>query len=262
MRTSGTKQIRFAQHETIQLRVGKNPPERLQWALNFTQLDLDNLTNGEWVDLRLELNSFATFLVWWDRIPGFHREKIRQQYGHSLHVMQFSSPITEEEARKTQIRFQEILEELKQAKQATVGPMSVTYSVTLRKTPPQKYLERVLNLPDRPTGDLKANMVRSLSAFLQQSMPGFGTPFMRVDGGFENQALIKFAELIAGHPGMLRTCPREGCSRWFVARRLNQEYCTKKCQSLVNTWKYREKLEERKKQLLAKKTVRRKRRGK
>lgn len=271
MRTSGTKKIRFAQHETIQLRVGKNPAERLRWGLTFAQRDLDALTNGEWVDLRLELNSFATFLVWWDRIPVYQREKIHQQYGHSLHVMPFTRPITEEEARKTQARFRGVLEELRQTNRTTIGPMTVKYSVALRKTPPQKFLERVFNLPDRPARDLKANIVRSLSALLQQAMPGFGTPIMQVHGGFENQALVKFAELLAGHSAMVRTCPREGCSRWFVARRLNQDYCSKACQTLVTTWRHRKKKREaakasakkkasRKRQ--AKKTIQKRRRGK
>ena len=271
MRTSGIKKINFPQHETIQLRVGKTPSERLRWALTFAQRDLDVLTNGEWVDLRLELNSFATFLVWWDRIPVYQRDKLRRQYGHSLHVMPFTRPITEEEARKTQARFRGVLEELRQTNRTTIGPMSVTYSVTLHKTPTKKFLERVINLPDRPARDLKANVVRSLLALLQQAMPGFGTPIMQVHGGFDNQPLIKFAELLAGHSAMVRTCPREGCTRWFVARRLNQDYCSKACQTLVTTWRHRKKKREaaeasaRKKtgqKRQAKKTTSKQRRGK
>ncbi len=244
MRTSGIKKMRFPQHETIQLRVGKTPSERLRWGLTFAQRDLVALTNGEWVDLRAELNSFASFLVWWDRIPVYQRDKLRRQYGHSLHVMPFTRPITEEEARKTQARFRGVLEELRQTNRTTIGPMSVTYSVTLRTTPPQKLLQQLFDRPDRPAGGSLVNLIRSSPAFFQQVMPGFGTPLMQVRGGFENQALVKFAELLAGHSAMIRTCPREGCSRWFVARRLNQDYCSKACQTLVTTWRHRQKKRE------------------
>ena len=107
--------IPFVQYEEIQRRVGRDPDERLQWALEFAQRDLGRLTPGDWDNLRWELHALATTVVWWDTLPKYHREKLRQAFGrHKLPGTITTSPPSREAVQGTQKRFLRILEQFKE----------------------------------------------------------------------------------------------------------------------------------------------------
>lgn len=58
-----------------------------------------------------------------------------------------------------------------------------------------------------------------------------------------NNARVKFAELLAAHSWLVHRCPEEKCRRSFVANRLNQQYCSKRCQMRAAMRAYRERLQ-------------------
>ena len=263
METSKPDKLSLAQYENIQLRVGRLPTQRLQWALQFAHTNLDTLMPGEFLDLRSELNAFAFSLIWWDRLSAYQRQKFRQKLGNATIPRRIPPDPSEEETRTTQAEFNKVLGNFGQHGRATVGPFPVTYLMQRQTTPPEKLFKKTLSAFKNPSPAGMLSFHKANPIWFQHVLPFYADkPAMLIEGGFENRALVKFAELLAGHSALVRDCPREGCSRWFVAARLNQAYCGKRCQSLVNTRKYREKMEARKKQTTTKKTARRKGRKK
>jgi hypothetical protein len=221
--------IPFVQYEEIQRRVGRDPDERLQWALEFAQRDLGRLTPGDWDNLRWELHALATTVVWWDTLPKYHREKLRQAFGrHKLPGTITTSLPSREAVQRTQKRFLGILEQFKEKGYAETGEIPIGYFVQFHRSP----------LRRRDTASELATMF--FPPLYIDMDPGYRRkPIQRIGGEFQNHALVKFAELLAGHPGLVRICPEEKCGRWFVASRLNREYCSKRCQMRAATRAYR-----------------------
>lgn len=211
--------------------MGRDPADRLQWALEFARRDIDKQTGGDWENLCAEIDAFATTLVWWDRLPKYHRKKLRQDFGrHKFPATITFSPPSREVIRQTQARFRAVLADLQEKRRADIGPILVNYAILWHRSPPRRR---------DPATELHNMFFPPFYVDIApQTRP---RPVQLVGADFEEYALVKFAELLAGHPGLIRICPEQKkCGHWFVARRLNQEYCSKRCQTRAAVRAFRE----------------------
>ena len=66
----------------LQLHIGRDPDERLNWALKFAQRNLDGLVSWDRGRLRWEVYFFAvTPIFWWNALPAYYRRVLRPTFG-------------------------------------------------------------------------------------------------------------------------------------------------------------------------------------
>lgn len=230
------KAAQFGQIEKIQLKVGREPSERLQWVLNFAQKDLGELTTGEWEDLRWEMAAFSYTLIWWDRLPKYQQKLLRESFGgHTFNAKVTIDIPSPKEITAIHKGFNHILSELRKDGHAEIGPIEMVMGAFWNKG----------GSKGRNT-DAAARRKSITDLFNMYLPPFYDDPFRKrkdpptvFTGGFFDQARVRLIELIQGHPGMLHVCKDKSCARWFVAARVNREYCSKKCQTRARSQRFR-----------------------
>ncbi len=222
MEEAEIQQAFLEQFETIECRVGTTSVDRLRWALNFALRDLDALTPGDWINLRLELAAFTIphltqaiegeetlrrvfrFLRERGQVPKDGRKKqyrgIRE--GRTSWQKQLCQVPTEKDVRKLQAKFRQAVEGLFTKSRVSIGSLPVTLTV--------------LTLDRRERITLLTPETERLSS----------------------RALHTFAHLLGTWGALIELCPE--CNRFFVANRKNQVYCCPRCQSRVTTRQYRQ----------------------
>ena len=212
----------------LQLGIGKDPDERLNWALKFAQRSLDELTSWDKDRLRWELYIFAeTPIFWWSALPAYYRQVLRPTFGSvgRFAGAAFGAKVpTDVDLWGIRLQFRGILRDLERQDFAQIGPVSITYFVT-----------------HVPPGPLQRQSKRE--ELLDMFCPPIYQPHHKreplkplEEATIEVKALSKFAELIMGHRGRFHRCAE--CKVWFAGR-VNQQFCGKACQSRVATRLYR-----------------------
>jgi hypothetical protein len=210
----------LADVDALQLRIGVDPIERLKWTLEFAEKDDTQLTAMDRDTLRWQLALFQeTPIFWWDRLPTNY-QVLREHFGRARQNLgRFDWQVPDDELMASvRKEFQKILRRLR-AKREYVLSLKFHYLIMLgdsQTAPPEKRFRAPL-------------YVERLS----------GSQMLAKAGTFQDKAVFKFAELLAGHPGSLRICAEEKCSRWFVDRKAAQTYCSPACQSRAATRRQR-----------------------
>jgi hypothetical protein len=221
------KTVSFNQLEQIEKRVGRTPSNRLQWALDFAQKDLDSLTPGQLEDLCLELRCFANTLIWWAHLPKYQQEKIREEIRSSASGRKIKVSVPQKnEVYDIQVKFKDILEGILKTGSARIGPIQKIYDLAIQiKGTEKKDSSQEFEVWDYFPTTNKSNESKSRRVLPEEDF--------RFDSeeSFTGMALSSFGELLAGHTKSIGICPEEKCGKWFVASRLNQTYCCNKCQS-------------------------------
>ena len=222
--------LAWADADALQLRIGVDPIERLEWALRFAETDAAQLTAADRDIERWLLALFAaTPIFWWERLPTNYqllREKFgrsRQPNGQPLFGAWEMEVPDDELVADVRQGFQKILTRLRTEDECTIPVKS--YYVISRGDAAQFKEPKDFHPPlyfEKRKDDVLSRAVL------------VGT------GGFQNEAIFRFAELLAGHHGALRICAETKCSRWFVSRNANQNYCSAACQSRATSRMHRE----------------------
>lgn len=207
----------------FQPRVGRTPEARLQWAIDFSQKDLDGLTVGDWANLQREFIAFSAITITPDALdapwirsaiaggpwlkawaeksaPGGARgpgRGARQGGVLSASVVEkrnWELP-AEDQLRSVQSAWREIIERmLKPNGTAWVGPVAVDVYVQRVDKERRSRLEFE---PEKPDPMARLPLVALLGAFAHR----------------------------------LRRCPEVKCRRQFIASRKGQAYCSRTCQN-------------------------------
>jgi hypothetical protein len=217
--------IAFADADALQLRIGVDPIDRLRWALEFAEADDAQLTELDRETVRWQLALFqVTPIFWWDRLPTNY-QLLRERFGRSrtqnLGAWEMKVP---DDALIMSVRreFQKILNGLRTKGEHVLG-LKFYYVIVLG-------------------GDGRTPEPDDFRAPIYVAQNALSRPQLHRAGGFEDEAVFKFAELLAGHQGALRTCAEEKCSRWFVDRKPTQVYCSPACQSRATTRAHRQRM--------------------
>ncbi len=212
------RELPFPQYEQIQMRVGREPRERLAWALVFAQRDLGSLTPGDWENIRWELWSF-TLTPWWKLAEaGWGQGRIYEAYDFPEQADVISA----------QTKFGETLADLQHKGFSMIGPVAEILIVPWSRT----------------------EKGQTLRVALEELTPGEFPPPDSLYcplSEFSIYAESRFGLLIGQFGEYLQICPEEDCGRWFVANRSNQDYCSSRCQMRAATNRYRQKRKKRKK---------------
>ena len=196
--------------EQIQPRVGRSPADRLQWALDFAQKDLNTLTVGDWANLRRELAAFRGFTVFPTQVKNRRVLNALLELGrHNWGSQTFVELPMEEQTRQAQAEFRRIVDRLLTRGMVAIGPHQVTHYVSR--------LDKTQIPPERRA---------SLSTWTRGASPG----------------LEQFTYLLGAYAALVGVCPEPKCQRWFVAGRTNQTYCSTRCQTRATTRTYRERM--------------------
>ncbi len=198
--------------DAAQPRVGRTPMERLEWAVRFAQADLNGLSRGDWLNLRLELTAFGGILIReHDRHSQFRLQERRTSAAREDPIV-----YAERDVGELHGEFARIVGRLLQNDSVTVGSYQVTLTV-------ERWPVAATNV-GRP--------VRLRTSF----PPG------------TSRATHVLAHLLGMYGHLLKQCPAplargardDRCGRWFLARRPNQVYCGARCQSRATTRASRE----------------------
>ena len=198
----------------VRPRIGLDPLDTLRWALEFAQRDLEELTPGDWENLRLELTVFATMQL--SKWRGQKPKAMRGPGGYDI-FMKVRAPsreppmievATDQEIRDTQADFRRIFSRLYDKGWVSIGPVEIEYLATRRK--------------------IRGNLPRELVARMFALVKGIRFGALR----YLAEHLMFFGEL-------LEVCHDTTCGRWFVQSRKNQVYCSPQCQTRANTRIYR-----------------------
>ncbi len=212
------REIKFSEYELIQMRVGREPIERLAWALAFVQKDLGSLTPGDWENIRWQLWAFNLIPWWKPSEAGADQRRIYDAYEFPEQADVISA----------QTKFGETLTDLKQKGFSMIGPvieMLIVPWLGTEKGQNMRAAFEAITPGELPPPD---SLTYPLSEFTVYSEYRFG--------------------LLIGQFGeYLHICPGKDCGRWFVASRTNQDYCSSRCQMRSATNRYRQKKKKRKK---------------
>lgn len=212
------RKLPFPEYEKIQMRVGREPRERLAWALAFAQRDLDSLTPGGWEDIRWELWAFTLIPFWKPAEAGGDQERIYEAYDFAEQADVISA----------QTKFGETLWDLQHKGWSMIGPVTELLIVPWSKTETGQHF-RV-----------------AFEALTHGAVPSPGSLYWPLSE-FSTYAESRFGLLIGQFGEYLHICPEKDCGRWFVANRTNQDYCSSRCQMRSATNRYRQKKKKRKK---------------
>lgn len=202
--------------EKHQPRVGKKPEARLQWAIDFAASDLASLTGGDRENLRRDLAAFA----YTPQVPDVKRYvrsslvrgEVARLGRHDWQGAYGEMPMWEE-VQQAQVTFRRTLEQFLTEGEVRLGPLKITYYIV------------------RTDIRFKAETNERRSDFLE-----------RVHQEDAPWGLLPFARLLGAFGFKLETCPEPTCRRLYVVRRINQHFCSTRCQSRTTTRAYRERM--------------------
>ncbi len=120
MSQKASREIRWEQLERVLPRVGTDPLDRLQWALDFSKNDLGALTPGDWDNLRLELAAFSL-----PHVGVEARDSLFEMMG-------------DEKILLLQEEIRELLADLYSLGFAYIQVSSIVHLVTRRRLPPKE----------------------------------------------------------------------------------------------------------------------------
>jgi hypothetical protein len=215
---------RFAISELAesQRRVGIEPRDRLEWAIRFAQSD-DPTTTGDWLNLRMELFSYAVSLVWWEKIPRTVREPLKDMYRRPTAPEFMSEKSLPDELA------------VKRARQALRGILDELLKTGhfIEKVERAIYLPTPLRRADvewQPKDELERWVELRLSEF--EAFWKYPPHEFSRERDLVSQARGHFLDLLDGLGEYLRICPgTHPAPLVFAANRLNQEYCDTPCQN-------------------------------
>ena len=134
-------------------RVGKTGPERLRWAVEFAQRDLNGLMPGEWTDLLSGLRAFIAF-----PFPIGEEQPPRFMY------VKGKASLTKDEAKEVQRAYQRFIAELVNKRKASTEELRVTVSAFI--VPHPYHLDRTLLGVTHYAKDLVSEAMWSLLGLL------------------------------------------------------------------------------------------------
>ena len=204
----GQRVLTSGEGESLIRRVGRTRIKRLEWAINFAQVEFEKLTPGDYDNLRLELSAFINLGDHGDIAPSFVPPE-----GEALTVV--SSKIVHTVNRS----FRRILDSFENKQCAELGPFKIGYSLTLAGW---------------VAGEVKRRGKRQIDAAVEEFFDRRQQQRL-LYGDRDQVALLTFGQLLDQFISGVRRCLDETCGRWFVAWRSNQEYCTRTCKSRAAT---------------------------
>jgi len=216
--------LTYADADALQLRIGVDPIERLEWALRFAEKDDPQLTAADRDIERWQLALFSgTPIFWWDRLPSNY-QLLREKFGHCRRqIGTWKMPVPDDElVGSVRKKFQGILDILRREGACAVK-LNVSYVIQLGN--PTQF---------REPKDFHPPL------YFDEDLDQLSRGKLVKGGELGDEAKFKFAELLAGHHGALRTCAEKKCSRWFVSRNSLQNYCGSACQSRATSRMHRE----------------------
>lgn len=200
--------------EKHQPRVGKKPEARLQWTIDFAARDLSALTEGDWENLRRDLTAFALTPQIHDVTRYARSSLVRREIARlGLHDWQgaYAEMPTREEVQQTQGEYRRVLQELLSSGLVELGPFETVLGIS--------------------RDDIHSKDLPRRSQFVEWIL------HEKVPWG-----LLTFARLLGAFGFRLEHCPEPTCGRLFVVRRINQHFCSTRCQSRTTTRAYRERM--------------------
>jgi hypothetical protein len=225
------ERVDFQQVQSAQPRVGRTLRARLQWALDFTGRQLDQLTADEWSGLRLQFLAFSDVVIppgtahsrwvrrmltgeawgalWMERggRRGPGRPSARTDHLQLGPVVKLGDPFRRllpapQTLQESQGKWRRLIDELMSPRHAvSIGPFAVNLLVSRRHGRPE-------------------------------AMP--------VALETERSALLALANLLGAFGHLIRDCKEPSCRRRFVAARRGQKFCGRVCQSEASVAAYRE----------------------
>jgi hypothetical protein len=225
-----SERVNFQEVQSAQRRVGRTLRERLQWALDFTGRQLDQLTADEWSALRLQFLAFSDVVIppgtahsrwvrrmltdepwgalWMERggRRGPGRPSARADHLQLGPVVKLGDPLprllpTRQKLQESQRKWRRLVDELMSPRcVVSIGPFAV-------------------------------NLVVSRSHGRPEARPVALEP--------EGSALLALANLLGVFAHLIRECKEPSCHRRFVAGRRGQKFCGRVCQSEAAVAAYR-----------------------
>ena len=206
-------------------RIDETPGASMGWLMRFSQMNLSELSAGQWTDLCYEINVFGDSLL-----PGPKGFPIQLSYGLSYRDWEGNFRCAEEDIPR--------LMAMASKDQRLPFPL-----------PPRAKVEK-----------LQKEVYHRLDTFLREDRCRFPLPtidinlirFPDLDQVLtllivdRPQKLFTYniSLLLCSHALRIRRCPE--CIRIFLADRKNQVYCSVRCQTRVATRKYQGISEDRK----------------
>ncbi len=183
-------------------RIGREPWERLKWVVKLVQRDPHAMTSADRENLSLELSAFAYVgnplsdsWLQFIRSSGFPMRKLPLQ------------PVPERELKK-------VLDRLR----TNIG----------------RVVRRECHYPTSASG-------REWRVWNEDSQRWVA--WLSEDLSYVDHVAVALDRLVGEYGHLVRACPApakrakagETCGRWFVGKRLDQEYCDGTCQSRAST---------------------------
>ncbi len=223
-----SERVLMAEIQRHHLRVGWKPEERLQWAIDFAFGGLPAVTEGDRQNLRRDLAAFSGT----PQVPDarhyvtshFVRGEIAR-LGHHDWQGAYGEIPTWAEVEQARGEFRKLLDRVLRIGQYTLGPFPVTYYIGV-------------GLPTDPPRPRQSHF------------------FERVKHEGAAWGLITLARLLGAFGSKLEQCPEATCRRLYVARRVNQHFCSTRCQSRTTTRAYRSRKREEEVKRAARKAAR------
>jgi hypothetical protein len=190
----------------VQPRVGHGPIERLRWALDFAQKDLDALTVGDWANLQREFVAFGAVYLSLPEPQDAAVERKRRQYRQGS-LQDDPLWVSGSGAEEVPLPSRELLREVQREWRAVIGPFLSPAADGV--VGPLNFVLAIGRIADEAGGRTRAFVLR--------------------DDTSDPKTLVPLALLLGSYAHRLGTCQAQGCGRWFVGDRKNQRFCSREC---------------------------------
>jgi hypothetical protein len=177
------------------------PNRAIGWLVNFIQLDLDSFTPSEWMVLAYEIARFVE-----EEVPDRHAMPIASASGWSVQAIQGEA----------------LLYTLPSRKEATMLQQTI-----------RKHLEHLWKHAVAPVTFSDLTLLVTLPSALHKRHGSLLVATKPKSKEFEYRVVL----LLAQHAGRIRSC--QECQRIFLAARLDQLFCTPRCQMRIASRKWR-----------------------
>lgn len=199
-------------------KAGDSPRAAMRWILEFAKKELSSLSEGQWSDLRYEVESLARYGI---TVEGLERSDLTGNEQWPL------EPRNDYENRPG-----DIPESVTGADAWLLQHLPSQETITALQANVRDMIERILD-SERISLPLPSNTEYHVLYVPQEDR---GYRYLSVK---ERPAafLCNLLPLLEQYIGRIRRCP--GCQAVFLADRRDQAFCQTKCQSLVNMRRYR-----------------------